>query len=100
MIATPSEPPIMMECQPAGTGSVIRDDTAVVALVSRAARGGQHACNDAVDRHAPYLYTICNRYRLCHHHLEDVRPNAWSSAYGALAEDERIMDLRGGEPDA
>jgi hypothetical protein len=76
------------------------DDTVVVALVSRAAKGGTHACNDVVACYATYLYTIYNHYRLSDHDLKDVGLSVGSSAFGALAEDEKIMDLRGGEPDA
>ena len=75
-------------------------DTPVVALVSRAAAGGQHACNDVVERPAAYLYTICNRYRLSNHGFEDVGSNVWSSSTAAPAGDEQTMDMRGGEPDA
>ena len=73
----------MMERQPAGAGTVMRDDTVVVALVSRAAKGDQYACNDVIERYAPRLYTICNRYRLSNHDLGDVGLNIWSSACGA-----------------
>ena len=55
----------------------MRDDPTVVALVSRAAKGDQDAWNDIVERYAPLVYTICNRYRLSNHDLEDVGQNVW-----------------------
>ena len=55
----------------------MRDDPYVVALVNRAAGGDQSAWYELVDRYAPLVYTICTRYRLSNHDIEDVGQNVW-----------------------
>ena len=55
----------------------MRDDPQVVALVTRASEGDQDAWRELVDRYAPLVYTICTRYRLNNHDIEDVGQNVW-----------------------
>ena len=55
----------------------MRDDPHVVALVTRASGGDQDAWQELVDRYAPLVYTICTRYRLSNHDIEDVGQNVW-----------------------
>jgi RNA polymerase sigma factor (sigma-70 family) len=55
----------------------VRDDPHVVALVIRASGGDPDAWNELVDRYAPLVYTICTRYRLSNHDIEDVGQNVW-----------------------
>jgi len=55
----------------------MRDDPHVVALVTRASGGDQEAWYELVDRYAPLVYTICTRYRLSNHDIEDVGQNVW-----------------------
>src|ERR1700745_2464590 len=55
----------------------MRDDPHVVALVTRASGGAQGAWRELVDRYAPLVYTICTRYRLSNHDIEDVGQNVW-----------------------
>src|SRR6201985_2743586 len=55
----------------------MRDDPHVVALVTRASGGGQDARAEVVDRYPPVVYTICTRYRLSNHDIEDVGQNVW-----------------------
>jgi RNA polymerase sigma factor (sigma-70 family) len=55
----------------------MRDDPRVVALVTRASEGDQDAWYELVDRYAPLVYTICTRYRLSNHDIEDVGQNVW-----------------------
>src|SRR6266581_4913378 len=55
----------------------MRDDPHVVALVTRATGGDQDAWYELVDRYAPLVYTICTRYRLSNHDIEDVGQNVW-----------------------
>ncbi len=55
----------------------MRDDPHVVALVTRASEGDQDAWHELVDRYAPLVYTICTRYRLSNHDVEDVGQNVW-----------------------
>src|SRR6202043_737505 len=37
----------------------------------------QDAWHELVDRYAPLVYTICTRYRLSNHDIEDVGQNVW-----------------------
>jgi RNA polymerase sigma factor (sigma-70 family) len=53
------------------------DDQRVTTLVGRASRGDQDAWYELVDRYAPLVYTICTRYRLSNHDIEDVGQNVW-----------------------
>jgi RNA polymerase sigma factor (sigma-70 family) len=55
----------------------MRDDPYVVALVTRAAGSDQGAWNELVERYAPLVWAICNRYRLSNHDIEDVGQNVW-----------------------
>jgi RNA polymerase sigma factor (sigma-70 family) len=55
----------------------MRDDPRVVALVTRASGGDPDAWHELVDRYAPLVYTICTRYRLSNHDIEDVGQNVW-----------------------
>ncbi len=55
----------------------MRDDPRVVALVTRATGGDQDAWNELVERYAPLVYTVCTRYRLSIHDIEDVGQNVW-----------------------
>jgi RNA polymerase sigma factor (sigma-70 family) len=55
----------------------MRDDPAVIALVDRAAGGDQGAWDEIVERYAPLVWTICCRYRLSRHDIEDVGQTVW-----------------------
>jgi len=55
----------------------MRDDPRVVALVTRASGGDQDAWHELVERYASLVYTICTRYRLSNHDIEDVGQNVW-----------------------
>ena len=55
----------------------MRDDPSVIALVTRAADGDQAAWNELVDRYAPLVWSICNRYRLDRSDIDDVFQNTW-----------------------
>jgi RNA polymerase sigma factor (sigma-70 family) len=55
----------------------MRDDPSVIALVTRAADGDQAAWNELVDRYAPLVWSICNRYRLNRSDIDDVFQNTW-----------------------
>ena len=59
------------------SGRSRRDDPRVVALGTRASGGDQDAWHELVDRYAPLVYTICTRYRLSNHDIEDVGQNVW-----------------------
>jgi RNA polymerase sigma factor (sigma-70 family) len=67
----------------------MRDDSSSVArLVARAADGDQAAWNEIVERYAPMVWSICLRYRLSSHDIEDVGQGVW------LALVEHLGDLR------
>jgi RNA polymerase sigma factor (sigma-70 family) len=55
----------------------VRDDPTVVALVNRATRGDPAAWNEIVERYAPLVWAICNRFQLSNHDREDVGQNVW-----------------------
>lgn len=55
----------------------MRDDPVVVALVTRAVGHDQNAWNELVERYSPLVWTICARYRLNRHDIEDVNQNVW-----------------------
>jgi RNA polymerase sigma factor (sigma-70 family) len=55
----------------------VRDDPVVVALVARAVSGDQRAWNDLVERYAPLVWSICNRYQLRGQDIEDVGQTVW-----------------------
>jgi RNA polymerase sigma factor (sigma-70 family) len=55
----------------------MRDDSAVSVLVARARDGDQHAWNELVERYAPLVWSICNRYRLSRPDTDDVGQTVW-----------------------
>jgi RNA polymerase sigma factor (sigma-70 family) len=55
----------------------MRDDPRVVALVTRASGGDPDAWHELVERYASLVYTICARYRLSNHDIEDVGQSVW-----------------------
>ena len=55
----------------------MRDDQSVVALVAKAAGSDQDAWDELVERYAPMVWSICSRYRLSRHDIEDVGQNVW-----------------------
>jgi RNA polymerase sigma factor (sigma-70 family) len=61
----------------AGQVPAVRDDPAVVDLVTRAAGSDQEAWDELVERYSPLVWSICARYRLGRHDTEDVGQNVW-----------------------
>jgi RNA polymerase sigma factor (sigma-70 family) len=55
----------------------MRDDPAVIALVTRARDGDQAAWNEIVDRYAPLVWAICRRYQLNRSDTDDVAQTVW-----------------------
>jgi RNA polymerase sigma factor (sigma-70 family) len=55
----------------------MRDDPLVAALVARAAGGDQGAWNALVERYAPLVWSICQRYRLARPDIDDVGQSVW-----------------------
>jgi RNA polymerase sigma factor (sigma-70 family) len=55
----------------------MRDDPSVVALVTRAAGSDRGAWDELVERYGPMVWSICTRYRLSSHDIEDVGQNVW-----------------------
>jgi RNA polymerase sigma factor (sigma-70 family) len=55
----------------------VRDDPAVVGLVVRARDGDKTAWDEMVERYAPLLWSICQRYRLSRSDTDDVGQSVW-----------------------
>ena len=55
----------------------MRDDSSVSALVARACDGDQPAWNEIVERYAPLVWSICNRYRLSRPDIDDIGQTVW-----------------------
>jgi RNA polymerase sigma factor (sigma-70 family) len=55
----------------------MRDDPAVIALVTQARDGDQHAWDEIVDRYAPLVWVICRRYQLTRSDTDDVAQAVW-----------------------
>jgi len=55
----------------------VRDDPAVVGLVVRARDGDKTAWDEMVERYAPLLWSICQRYRLSRADTDDVGQSVW-----------------------
>lgn len=66
----------------------MRDDPSVIALVARVREGSQEAWNEIVERYAPLVWSICQRYRLSRQDVDDVGQTVW------LLLVERIGSLR------
>jgi RNA polymerase sigma factor (sigma-70 family) len=66
----------------------MRNDPMVIALVTRAAAGDQGAWDKIVERYSPLVWSICLRYQLDRHDIDDIGQNVW------LLLVERIGQLR------
>ncbi|MDR2986054.1 MAG: sigma-70 family RNA polymerase sigma factor [Nocardiopsaceae bacterium] len=55
----------------------MRDDASVSALVARAQAGDQPAWNELVERYAPLVWSICNRFRLRRTDIDDIGQTVW-----------------------
>jgi RNA polymerase sigma factor (sigma-70 family) len=55
----------------------MRDDSVVIALVSRATNGDENAWNEIVERYAPLVWSICARYQLGREEMDDVGQTVW-----------------------
>jgi RNA polymerase sigma factor (sigma-70 family) len=55
----------------------MRDDPVVIDLVTRARDGDQRAWHDLVERYAPLVWSICNRYQMNRHDIDDVGQTVW-----------------------
>jgi RNA polymerase sigma factor (sigma-70 family) len=56
---------------------LMRDDPVVINLVARARDGDQRAWNEIVDRYAPLVWSICNRYKLSRQDIDDISQTVW-----------------------
>jgi RNA polymerase sigma factor (sigma-70 family) len=56
---------------------VVRDDSSVTALVTRVVDGDDEAWNEIIERYAPLVWSICNRYRLERQDIDDVGQTVW-----------------------
>jgi RNA polymerase sigma factor (sigma-70 family) len=55
----------------------MRDDPSVIALVDRVCGGDQDAWNELIERYAPLVWSICVRYQLERHDIDDVGQTVW-----------------------
>ena len=55
----------------------MRDDPVVIMLVARARDGDQYAWNEIVDRYAPLVWSICQRYGLSRDDTNDIGQTVW-----------------------
>lgn len=55
----------------------MRDDSVVIALVSRATDGDENAWNEIVERYAPLVWSICARHQLGREEMDDVGQTVW-----------------------
>jgi RNA polymerase sigma factor (sigma-70 family) len=55
----------------------MRDDPAVIALVTEAAAGNQGAWDEIVERYAPLVWSICVRHKLAREEIDDVGQTVW-----------------------
>jgi RNA polymerase sigma factor (sigma-70 family) len=53
------------------------DDLSMAALVTRAAEGDPVGWEEIVERYAPLVWSICRRFQLSDHEIEDVAQNVW-----------------------
>ena len=62
----------------------MRDDPAVVDLVTRAGAGDEGAWNEIVERYIPLVWKICVRYQLSAADIEDVCGTVWLGLFEQL----------------
>ncbi len=63
---------------PTPTGAdPVRDNTVIIDLVTRAAKGDKHAWDALVERFTPLIWSICRRHRLGDADAENVGQNVW-----------------------
>jgi RNA polymerase sigma factor (sigma-70 family) len=55
----------------------MRDDPSVIALVTRVCGGDHEAWNEIIDRYAPLVWAICNRYQLSRQDIDDAAQGVW-----------------------
>jgi RNA polymerase sigma factor (sigma-70 family) len=55
----------------------VRDDSTVIALVTRAAGSDPTAWEEIVERYGPLVWSICARFQLSNHDREDVGQTVW-----------------------
>jgi RNA polymerase sigma factor (sigma-70 family) len=55
----------------------MREDSSVIALVTRVGEGDQEAWNEIIERYAPLVWSICLRYQLNRQDIDDVGQSVW-----------------------
>ena len=55
----------------------MRDDPSVIALVDRVGGGDQAAWDELIERYAPLVWSICARYQLDRHDVDDIGQSVW-----------------------
>jgi len=55
----------------------MRNDSSVIALVARVGDGDQEAWDEIIERYSPLVWSICVRYQLNRHDIDDVGQSVW-----------------------
>lgn len=55
----------------------MREGSSVTALVARVGEGDQEAWNEIIERYAPLVWSICQRYKLDRQDIDDVGQSVW-----------------------
>jgi RNA polymerase sigma factor (sigma-70 family) len=55
----------------------MRDDSSVVALVSRVGDGDQEAWDELIERYSPLVWSVCLRFELSRQDIDDVGQSVW-----------------------
>jgi len=58
-------------------GHAMGDGSPVSALVARVSAGDQEAWNELIERYAPLVWSICQRYQLTRQDIDDVSQSVW-----------------------
>jgi len=58
-------------------GHAMGDGSPVSALVARVSDGDQEAWNELIERYAPLVWSICQRYQLTRQDIDDVSQSVW-----------------------
>jgi RNA polymerase sigma factor (sigma-70 family) len=65
------------QAPPAWKGHAMGDGSSVSALVARVCDGDQEAWNELIERYAPLVWSICQRYQLSRQDIDDVGQSVW-----------------------
>jgi RNA polymerase sigma factor (sigma-70 family) len=67
----------IQQAPPAWKGHAMGGDHPVSALVARVCEGDQEAWDELIERYAPLVWSICQRYGLSRPDIDDVSQSVW-----------------------